>query len=251
MGEMDGKVAVITGAGTGMGKACAQLFAREGAKVVAADISGKEKDTAAEFGSSVVPAHCDVSAEEDVIALFETAIHEFGRVDTVLNVAGIASGGRLADVPEETYDRILSIDLKGVFWGIKHGVRAMRETGGGSIVNWASVAAMASTSPMSSVYSTAKGGVISLTRSAAAEHGPEGIRVNAISPGTIMTDMVLNALKAAGRTVADAPGKPPLGRPGEAEEVAQLALFLASDRASYITGTNIPVDGGWTAVLAR
>ena len=137
MGLLDGKVAVITGAGSGMAKASTRLFVAEGARVVAADISGAEKDTAVEVGEGVLPVHCDVTMEADVAALFEAAVEEFGRVDAVLNVAGIGTGGLIADVTLEDYDLTLNVDLRGVLLGMKHGIRAMLEAGnGGAIVNW-------------------------------------------------------------------------------------------------------------------
>jgi NAD(P)-dependent dehydrogenase (short-subunit alcohol dehydrogenase family) len=138
MGELDDKVAVITGAGSGMGKASVTVFLREGAKVVAADISGAEQTTADEVGGDVLAVHCDVTQEDQVVALMVAAITEFGRVDVVLNVAGIADGCMLADLDMALYDRLMDVDLRGVFLGMKHGIRAMLPTGGGSIVNWSS-----------------------------------------------------------------------------------------------------------------
>ena len=245
MGDMDGKVAVITGAGAGMAKACAELFVQHGAKVVAADISGKEKDTAAELGEAVVPVHCDVSQEDQVVAMFETAVREFGRVDAVLNVAGIADGAPLADSTLEMYDRIMAVDLKGVFLGTKHGIRTMRATGGGAIVNWASLAALATSGAYASVYSAAKAGVIALTRAAATEYATDGIRANSLCPGIILTDMGQNAVQAAPEKLQ----KPAMQRGGTPQEVAELALFLASERSSYLTGLAIPIDGGWGSLL--
>ncbi len=246
MGDMDGKVAVITGAGSGMGKACARLFVHEGAKVVAGDISGREKDTAVELGESVLPFHCDVAEEQDVIAMFEAAVRRFGRVDAVLNVAGVADGVPLVDVGLEQYEKVMSVDLRGVFWGTKHAVLTMRVTGGGSIVNWSSLTAFANSGAYASVYAAAKAGVIALTRTAATEYAADGIRANSVCPGIILTDMGGAAIESA----PDKVKKPALGRGGRPEEVAQLALFLASDRSSYITGQAISIDGGWGARLA-
>src|SRR4051794_24103268 len=155
MGELDGKVAVITGAGSGMAKASVKVFVREGARVVAGDISGAEKDTAAEVGEGVLPVHCDVTNEADVEAMMQAAVDEFGRIDAVLNVAGIAEGVMLADVTTEHYDRTIDIDLRGVLFGMKHGIRAMLATGGGAIVNWSSIGGL-NAAPFTSVYSAAK-----------------------------------------------------------------------------------------------
>ena len=139
MGLLDGKVAVITGAGSGMAKASTKLFVAEGARVVAADVSGAEKDTAAEVGDAVLPVHCDVTQEADVAALFEAAVAEFGRVDAVLNVAGIGVGGSITKLPMSDYDLVMDVDVRGVLLGMKHGIPPMIDAGGGSIVNWSSV----------------------------------------------------------------------------------------------------------------
>ena len=246
MGQLDGKVAVITGAGSGMGKASTLLFAREGAKVVAADISGAEKDTAAEAGDAVVPYHADVSLESDVESMIGQAVSEFGRLDIVCNVAGIGSGGMLADVTMDDYNRTLDVDLRGVLLGTKHGIRAMLDSGGGSIVNWSSIGGL-NASPGTGVYSAAKAGVIAVTKAAAIEYGRKGIRANAICPGFIATEI----MGAAGlETWPEITKKAALRRAGEPHEVAQVAAFLASDAASFVTGAIIPVDGGWIAQVA-
>lgn len=247
MGELDGKVAVITGAGSGMARACTKVFVREGAKVLAADISGREEETAAELGDAVVPFRCDVSDEAQVEAMFAKALEVFGKVDAVLNVAGIGGAEALADITMSEYDRIMAVDLKGVLLGTKHGIRAMLPTGGGSIVNWSSIGGLNGSLLPTSVYSAAKAGVVSFTKSAAVEYGPQGIRANAICPGFIETE--LTGGPGTAKNFPDLIAGSSLKRAGQPEEVAELASFLASDRSSYISGAIIPIDGGTTCRL--
>jgi len=244
--SLEGKVAVITGAGSGMAKASARIFVREGARVVAADISGAEKETAAEIGEGVLPVHCDVTNEDDVAAAVDAAIAEFGRLDAILNVAGIGAPTPIVDLTSEQYDRIMDVDLRGVLHGMKHGIRAMLETGGGSVVNWSSVGGLNSGNG-TAIYSAAKAGVIAVTKSAAVEYGRRGIRVNALCPGFILTE-IMGAAGAA--RLPEMHEKAALGRAGQPHEVAEVAAFLCSDKASYVSGAIIPVDGGWSVRLA-
>jgi NAD(P)-dependent dehydrogenase (short-subunit alcohol dehydrogenase family) len=246
MGELDGKVAVITGAGSGMARAAARVFVREGAKVLAADISGRQEETAAELGDAVVPFTCDVTQETDVEAMFAAAKDALGRVDAVLNVAGLGSGGMLGDVTLDEYERVMAVNLKGVMLGTKHGIKAMLPTGGGSIVNWSSIGGM-NGSIGTAVYGATKAGVISFTKSAAIEYGPKGVRANAICPGFIETEM--SGGPGAGAKFPHIIEASALKRAGQPEEVAELASFLASDRAGFISGAIIPIDGGTTASL--
>jgi NAD(P)-dependent dehydrogenase (short-subunit alcohol dehydrogenase family) len=246
MGELDGKVAVITGAGSGMGRASAEVFAREGAKILAVDVTGRQDDTAKDLGDAVVACQCDVSDESQVVAMFEAARDTFGRVDAVLNVAGIGGFGMLADLQLEEYDRVLNVNLKGVMLGTKHGINAMLPTGGGSIVNWASIGGLGA-SPGTSAYSASKAGVISFTKSAAVEYGAQGVRANAVCPGFVET--ALTGGPGSGARFPQLIEASALKRAGQPEEVAELASFLASDRASFITGAVISIDGGTTAKI--
>jgi NAD(P)-dependent dehydrogenase (short-subunit alcohol dehydrogenase family) len=245
MALLDGKIAVITGAGSGMAKASVKLFADEGARVIAADISGAEKDVAADLGSAVVPVHCDVTKEADVEAIMRAAIDEFGQLDAVLNVAGIGDAAMMADVTMEHYDRVMDIDLRGVLLGTKHAIRTMLESGrGGAIVNWSSIGGL-NASPFTGVYSAAKAGVISVTRTAAVEYADKGIRVNCVCPGYIKTE-------GMGASLDHYPGAAeltPMKRLGQPHEIAEVAAFLCSDRASFVTGAIVPIDGGRSILI--
>jgi NAD(P)-dependent dehydrogenase (short-subunit alcohol dehydrogenase family) len=246
MGILEGKVAAITGAGSGMGKACAKVFAREGARVVISDISGAEEQTRTEIGGDAVATQCDISDEKQVAALVDLAVAKFGRLDAMLNVGGIGSGAMLEFLEEKDFDRMLNINLKGMFFGAKHAVRVMKETGGGTITNWSSLAGL-TPSAGSGAYNIAKAGVAMMTRNFAIECGKYNIRSNAVCPGMIMTEGMGRAGYESQPRRATVN---PLGRPGAAEDAGELAAFLASDRANYINGVLIPLDGGWGAMLA-
>lgn len=243
MGLLDGKVAVITGAGSGMAKASVKIFVREGAQVVAGDISGAEQDTAAEVGENVLPVHCDVTDEADIEAMVRTAVEAHGRLDVMLNVAGIAEGVGVTDLTTEHYERTMDVDLRGVLFGMKHGIRAMLAAGnGGAIVNWSSVGGLGG-SPFTSVYNAAKHGVVGATKCAAVEYGAQGIRVNALCPGWTRTDMT--AFAADTEPLSDwLTSHVPLGRWATADEVVGATLFLASPASSFVTGHALVVDGG-------
>jgi len=230
-----------------MARACSRVFVREGAQVLAADISGREDETAAELGDAVKSFRVDVTKEDEVEAMFAAALEAFGRVDAVLNVAGIGGAEPVHKVTMAEYDRIMDVDLRGVLLGTKHGIQAMRATGGGSIINWSSIGGLNASDMPTSVYSAAKAGVIAFTKAAAVEYGAKGIRANAICPGLIVTELSggQSAIDSYPQLVQGAAMK----RAGQPEEVAELASFLASDRASFITGAVIPVDGGNTCAL--
>jgi NAD(P)-dependent dehydrogenase (short-subunit alcohol dehydrogenase family) len=247
MGELEGKVAVITGAGSGMGRAAAEVFVREGARVLAADRSGAQEETAAELGDAVRPFQVDVSDETQVEAMFAAALEAFGKVDAVLNVAGIAGASPLAELTVDDFNRFIGVNLTGVMLGTKHGIRTMLPTGGGVILNWSSTGGMNGSRLPTSAYSASKAGVISITKAAAIEYGNQGIRANTICPGFVETPM--SGGKGASERFPALVGAIPLGRGGQPEEVGELASFLASDRATYITGALIAIDGGSTCML--
>jgi NAD(P)-dependent dehydrogenase (short-subunit alcohol dehydrogenase family) len=244
--RLQNKTAVITGAGSGMGRAMALLFAREGAKVVLADISGKQDELAAQIGEAAVAVHANVADEGDVQNMIATAEKRFGRLDILVNNAGFGGGMmRLHEQSTENWDRVHSVNIRGVFFCMKHGIISMLKSGGGSIVNIGSASAVVGWKHHS-IYGAAKAGVHQLTRAAALDYADDKIRVNAIAPGTIWTGLVKQSEEhptpPAG--VFRLPGIP-MDRWGLATEIANAALFLASDEASYITGTILPVDGGY------
>ncbi len=245
------KVAVITGGGSGIGRATALLFAREGASVVVGtnnpeDHPALERDAASLPGALSVVS-MDVTREEDARRLIETAASRYGGLDILVNNAGIVAS---ADVPTETreqWQRILDVNLTGVFHCSKYAIPELRRRGGGAIVNLSSINGIRGNYKLAA-YCASKGGVVSLTHAMALDHAPEGIRVNCVCPGTIEdTRMVATVLEEAdnrGETAAGLIAKHPMGRMGRPEDVARAVLFLASDEASFITGVALPVDGG-------
>lgn len=251
MGRLDGKAAVITGAASGMGRAAALLFAREGARLLLADIdtAGGEQ-TATEIahsGGTAAFRRVDVSQPEQVEALMQAALDAYGALDIVFNNAGIEGmSGRLADQTVENWERVLSVNLKGVFLGMKYALPPMVERGGGSIINTASVAGLNGWHG-GGAYSASKGGVVILTKTAALEYAKWNVRVNCICPGVIQTAMVERITGGVEASLERLKRMQPMPRIGQAEDIAQMALFLASDEAGFITGAAMTVDGGYTA----
>ena len=254
-GRLDGKVALITGGASGIGLGTVELFVAEGAKVVAADIQD-EKGAMLEkrFPGKVVYAHCDVTSEAEIEAMLQKAKTEFGGLDILFNNAGISD--RMTSIGEITADGwswIFDILVRGPALGMKHAVPLMLERGGGSIVNTASIAGLqAGFGPIA--YSTAKAGVIHMSRVAAAQLSPQKIRVNAICPGLIATSIFGASFglpremadQMAARVADNAAGAQPVPKAGMPEDIAQAALYLASDAAAFVSGTHIVVDGGIT-----
>jgi NAD(P)-dependent dehydrogenase (short-subunit alcohol dehydrogenase family) len=244
-GRLAGKVAVVTGAGSGMGAAMAEVFVREGAKVIAADVSGNQEKVAADIGRDCVPVHADVSDGTEVQAMLARAVSEFGRLDVLCNNAGIDGHvAPTAEYPEEEFDRVWAVNGRGVFLGMRYGIPLLLEFGGGSIVNTASMASNVAF-PGMPAYCASKGAVQMLTKTAAAEYAGKNVRVNSICPGPIRTG-ITDSLPPD--LIAGVVAATPIGRYGEPAEVAALALFLASDESSFITGECILIDGGYTTL---
>ncbi|MGO9602304.1 MAG: SDR family NAD(P)-dependent oxidoreductase [Candidatus Binataceae bacterium] len=249
--RLAGKVALITGAGSGMGRAAAVLFAREGAKVAAVDINeaaAKETvDSIARESGDAFAMRVDVSNSEDARSMADETVRRYGGLDIQYNNAGIeGEGGFLAQLSEDGFDRVIAINLRGVWLGMKYALPHLIKRGGGSIINTASVAGMVAIKG-AAAYCAAKAGVISLTRVAALEYGRYKIRVNCICPGVIDTPMVKRVSEDGGVTSQDNNRLSLLGRIGTPEEIARTALFLASDDATFATGAPFVIDGGWIA----
>lgn len=244
--RLAGKVAVVTGAARGIGRACAERFLRDGARVVIGDVDEAAlAETAAALGPADSLRHlrADVSRRADVERLVETAVAAFGRLDIMLNNAGIARNQDFLDITEEDFDQVLAVNLKGAFLGTQVAARRMAGQGGGVIINMSSVNAHLAI-PSLATYAISKGGMNQLTSVAAVALAPKGIRVVGIGPGTIATDLVAKAVMTTEEARRSILSRTPMGRCGEPAEVASVASFLAGEDASYITGQTIYPDGG-------
>ena len=244
--RLKNKVALITGAGRGIGQATAVRFAMEGAKVVVVDIDSKEGEETVEMiksaGGATVFVQADVSKAVDAEKMVKVAVEKFGKLDILFNNAGIELSGRVEDMPESDWDRVININLKGMFLGSKYAVPQMLKQGGGVIICTASTAGLFGLG-REAAYCASKGGVIALTRAMAMDYAAENIRVNCICPGPIGTRLT-KPLQSTIKKVA-------LGRIGKPEEIANAALFLASDESSFVTGSALMVDGGTIAGHTR
>ena len=247
--RLEGKVALISGGARGQGAVEAKLFASEGASVVIADIlddEGRQVEAEiAESGGSATYVHLDVTSESQWNDAVSAAVERYGKLDILVNNAGILIRAGVEDTTEEDWDRIMDINAKGVFLGTKAAIPAMREAGGGSIINISSVAGLQG-SPGSAAYSSTKGAVRILTKSTAIQYALEGIRCNSVHPGLIYTDMTKDTLDTP-EGERDWRARVPIGRIGVSEDVAKGVMFLASDESSYMTGSELVIDGGMTA----
>lgn len=252
--RLEGKVAFVTGAAGGQGRAAAVVFAREGAKVAAVDLDARGIEETArlvnESGGEAIPISCDVTSEEQVKQAIQKTVSTFGTLTTIYNNAGIAHRNFMITVEElttEEWEKIQNVNTKGLFFVVKYGIPELLRAGGGTIINTASTAALIN-SPGGPSYTASKGAIISFTRHLAATYAKKGIRANAIAPGYVITpmtkameDLLPNLDKIASEAT-------PLGRGAQPEEIANVALFLASDESSFVTGTVIVADGGMTIV---
>jgi NAD(P)-dependent dehydrogenase (short-subunit alcohol dehydrogenase family) len=252
--KLAGKVAIITGAGSGIGQASALLFAAQGAEVVVVDNAPRGgRETVAQIqraGGEAIFVETDVSQASDVAQMIRTTLTTYGQLDVLFNNAAVTLPASVVDASEEIWDKTMAIDLKGVFLPSKYAIPHMIEGGGGSIINTASMCGLVA-SPNQAPYSAAKGGVVALTRQMAIDYAPHGIRVNGIAPSEVRTPMFLGFINRAPdpeQKMKELVARIPMGRVAEPEELARVALFLASDDASYITGVTLPVDGGLTAM---
>lgn len=248
---LQGKVSIITGAANGIGQACARLFAQQGAKVVLADIQDAQGQALAQElqgqGHQAIFVHCDVGLKADVDALVQQVLVEHGRIDVLVSNAGIFKAAPFLEVSESDFDEVLRVNLKGAFLVGQAAARAMKATGGGAIVHMSSVNGVMAIPEIAS-YNVSKGGINQLTRAMALALADDGIRVNAVAPGTIATELARQAVLTSDAARTKIMSRTPMKRLGEPEEVARAVAFLAGDASSYITGEILTIDGGRTAL---
>ena len=248
--RLQDKVAVISGGARGMGASEARIFAREGAKVVIGDVldaEGRQLEAEInETGGECVFVHLDVTQESEWQRAIETAVTRYGKLDILVNNAGIVLRGILEDTSGDDWDRVMSVNAKGVFFGTKAAIPEMRKAGGGSIINISSISGMVGQDAIQPVYNASKGAVRIFTKSAAIQYAKEGIRVNSVHPGAIDTSMAEERL-ANPELQRETVAKIPMGRTAHPDEVAYGVLFLASDESSFMTGSELVIDGGYTA----
>ena len=248
--RLKGKVALITGGARGQGAAEARLFAKEGARVVIADIlddaGGKVAAEIGESGGDAAYVHLDVTSEDEWREAVAETVARYGRLDVLVNNAGIWRGGTVEETSVEEWDLIMDVNARGVFLGTKVAIAEMRKAGGGSIINISSTAGLVG-SPRSTAYTASKGAVRLLTKATAVQYGKDGIRANSIHPGPIDTDMAVQIWPDEKGRAASASARTVIGRMGTPEDIAYGALYLASDESSFVTGSELVIDGGITA----
>jgi NAD(P)-dependent dehydrogenase (short-subunit alcohol dehydrogenase family) len=250
MGRLDGKVCVITGAGGGMGREAALLFAEEGARVCAADVDGSLAEaTAANCAGDVLGLRCDVAVEDEVTDMYRATAERFGAIDVLYNNAGISPGddGSVLDTSVEAWQRVQDVNTKGVFLCCKHGIPYLLERGGGSVINVASFVAILGAATSQISYTASKGAVLSMSRELAVQFARQGVRVNALCPGPVETPLLLSIFGDDPAALERRRIHWPTGRLAKPREIVQAALFLASDESSYVNGATFLVDGGLTA----
>ena len=250
MGRLDGKVAIVSGGARGQGATEAMMFAREGAKVVLGDVLDEEgwqvEAQINESGGEATYVHLDVTQEDDWRSAVETAVSRYGKLDILVNNAGILIRKGLEETTVEDWDRIMGVNAKGVFLGTKQAIPAMRRAGGGSIINISSTAGLVGSPNGSPSYTATKGAVRLFTKATAIQYAKEGIRCNSVHPGPIDTEMIRDTITDPAR-LEQRMQRLPMGRVGKPEDIAYGVLYLASDESSFVTGSELVIDGGTTA----